>query len=232
MRCPSGCSRRDRPGSSRHPDWEFRVWRLEDLTWLRNRSLFDRAETYAQKADIARYEVVHRFGGVYLDTDMECLRPLDTLLDGCEFFAGRQHDGIVAIAIFGAAPSHPILRQIIERLPASCFFHRTSRVSDQTGSHLLDRIIEGRCVGRVGKASASSLPSTSTRTGLWSLGARRQDSPRAFAVHHWDYSWRGGGVLQATHRTPSPAERASPPAPRSPCGAKHEVALRGGSGST
>ena len=40
-----------------------------------DRSLFDRAETYAQKADIARYEVVHRFGGVYVDTDMECLRP-------------------------------------------------------------------------------------------------------------------------------------------------------------
>ena len=76
-----------------HPEWEFRIWRLEDLTWLRNQRLFDRAVPYSQKSDFARYEVVHRFGGVYLDTDMECLRPLDPLLDGCEFFAGREPNG-------------------------------------------------------------------------------------------------------------------------------------------
>ena len=112
----------------RHPDWEFRILAPEDLTWLRNRSLFDRAETYAQKADIARYEVVHRFGGVYLDTDMECLRPLDGLLNGCDFFAARQHDGVVNIAIFGATTSHPILGDVIRRVPASCFVHRNGPV--------------------------------------------------------------------------------------------------------
>src|SRR5437899_2820905 len=39
----------------RHPGWEFRIWRNDDLDWLRNRALFERAETYAQKADVARY---------------------------------------------------------------------------------------------------------------------------------------------------------------------------------
>ena len=80
----------------RHPGWEFRIWTLEDVGWLRNRALFERSETYAQKADIARYEIVHRFGGVYLDTDMECLRPIDGLIERLEFFSARQYDGIVS----------------------------------------------------------------------------------------------------------------------------------------
>ncbi len=40
-----------------------------------------------------RYELVHRFGGVYLGTDMECLRPLDGLLGGPGAFAGGEEPG-------------------------------------------------------------------------------------------------------------------------------------------
>ena len=96
----------------------------------------------SQKADFARYEVVHRFGGIYLDTDMECLRPLETgSLDECEFFAGRDAGGGVAAGIFGAAPSHPIAREMIERLPASCFIHPVEQLATTTGPLLLDRTI-------------------------------------------------------------------------------------------
>ena len=139
----------------RHPEWEFRIWRLEDLAWLAEPPLFERAETYAQKADIARYEIVQRFGGVYLDTDMECLRPLDGLVDRCEFFAARQYDGYVAIGIFGATPFHPILRQTIERLPASSFFHRGEPIYVQTGPILFDKVLkDGRWEGRPVSASS------------------------------------------------------------------------------
>ena len=135
----------------RHPDWEFRVWRLEDLTWLRNQTLFDRAVPYSQKADFARYEVVHRFGGIYLDTDMECLRPLDPLLDGCGFFAGREPSGHVGSAIFAATPSHPIVREVIERLPASCYVYPIDQLSYTTGPMILNRVLQdGAWEGRPG----------------------------------------------------------------------------------
>ena len=74
--------------------------------WLENQALFDRATSYARKADIARYEVIRRFGGVYLDTDMECLRPIDELItEDVSFFAGREASGFINISIFGASPS-------------------------------------------------------------------------------------------------------------------------------
>ena len=174
----------------RHPEWEFRIWRLEDLTWLRNQALFDRAIPYSQKADFARYEVVHRFGGVYLDTDMECLRPLDPLLDGCSFFSGREPGGNVGTAIFGATRSHPIVREVIERLPASCYVHPIEQLSLHDWPMLLDRIIrDGAWEDR---PEVRIFPPAYFYPYAGGEPWRRNEAfPRAYAVHHWSHSWKG-----------------------------------------
>ncbi len=36
----------------------------------------ERARTFAELSNLVRYEVLHRFGGVYVDTDVECRGPL------------------------------------------------------------------------------------------------------------------------------------------------------------
>lgn len=181
---------------ARHPGWEFRIWRSEDLTWLRNRVVFDRAETYAQKADIARYEIVLRFGGVYLDTDMECLRSIDELLSGCQFFAGREADGTIAIGIFGAAPNHPILRQVVTRLPASVYFRRQLPVNIQTGPALLDRVV--RHGGWEETTGVRIFPPAYFYPYAWWEPWRRDEAfPRAYALHHWRHSWREGNSLSS-----------------------------------
>jgi mannosyltransferase OCH1-like enzyme len=42
---------------------------------------FDRASNFGEKSDIWRYEILFRLGGVYVDTDFECVRPFDSLLE-------------------------------------------------------------------------------------------------------------------------------------------------------
>jgi hypothetical protein len=46
---------------------------------------------YARKADVLRISLLWHFGGVYMDVDMEALRPIDDLLTGLEFFIGCEH---------------------------------------------------------------------------------------------------------------------------------------------
>ena len=63
-----------------HPSWEHRVWGDADLGWLQNQSLYDFAEAITRhtgqfRSDVARYEILHRFGGVYVDADFEALQP-------------------------------------------------------------------------------------------------------------------------------------------------------------
>lgn len=113
-----------------NPGWLYVLWTERNLPPMRNRRLFDAfGHTYIGKADVLRYEVLSRFGGVYVDADQLCLRGFDDLLLGGDaFFAGFQHyanpaldetergDRLVANAVVGAAPRHPILEWVIERI--------------------------------------------------------------------------------------------------------------------
>jgi len=58
---------------------------------------------FAFLSDWARLLIIERFGGVYFDTDVEVIRPLDDLLDTA--FFGFENDRYVATGLgFGAEP--------------------------------------------------------------------------------------------------------------------------------
>ena len=40
---------------------------------MKNKEAFLSAYNYGMKSDILRYEILHSFGGVYIDTDYECV---------------------------------------------------------------------------------------------------------------------------------------------------------------
>lgn len=67
-----------------HSDWEYILW---DDTAIKNFELKNYAQyklspTYAGKADIARYEILYKMGGFFIDADSVCLKKIpDELLE-------------------------------------------------------------------------------------------------------------------------------------------------------
>lgn len=55
-----------------------------------NRRFFDKTNNYGQRSDILRFEIVYRFGGVYIDVDLECIKSLDILNHMYDFYTGTQ----------------------------------------------------------------------------------------------------------------------------------------------
>jgi mannosyltransferase OCH1-like enzyme len=109
-----------------HPDWQMKLWDETTIPALVNQDLYDRAEEVAPayvgqlRSDIARYEILYREGGVYLDVDFECLRPIDELLVDVEcFVAWEIQEQYLNNAIIGSIPGHPFLKALIDGLPAS-----------------------------------------------------------------------------------------------------------------
>ena len=99
--------------------WKYILWTDEEVKNIKlyNQELFDKAENFASKADILRYEILYKMGGVYVDIDFQCLRPLDILNHTYDFYTGIQpldgHFLQLNIALVGSVPKHPILRQCI-----------------------------------------------------------------------------------------------------------------------
>ena len=66
------------------------------------------------KSDILRHELLRLFGGIWVDTDIEILRPFDELLD-CSFFCAYESVTAVQVgtAILGCVPFHPLTNAML-----------------------------------------------------------------------------------------------------------------------
>jgi mannosyltransferase OCH1-like enzyme len=120
-----------------HPGWRFHTWRERDLGWLTNKSLFDQMLEPTGKADVARYEILCVQGGVYTDCDVECLRPLDDLLDGVACFAGYEDDEWICNALMGGIKGHPALQRLVDELPGYAAAHEGDGPQIRTGPKFL-----------------------------------------------------------------------------------------------
>ncbi len=97
-----------------HPDWEMRLWTDDNLPPLSRPQALTRARYPTELANLLRYELLAGAGGVYIDTDLECLRPIDPLLEGVEAFTAYLRPGRVGCGILGAVPGHPLFARAVE----------------------------------------------------------------------------------------------------------------------
>lgn len=192
-----------------HPDWEFMLWTDDDLEkfGLENKVLYDATSNYGERSDIARYEIVHRYGGMYVDTDFESIKPLDILHHSLDFYTGiyissgkRNAPSVVmGNGIIAACPGHPILRAAIDGMkhnPASK--GNTSSILSRTGPYYWTRIVLGQA-GKHGLKDVVLPPMFVYPMPISGRGQTKEQqkkflSPSTFANHHWHMSWinRGG----------------------------------------
>jgi len=188
-----------------HPEWEMRLWTRDNLPPMQNRALYDSRKNTGHRADILRYELMHQFGGVYADMDMECQKPIDDLIVGCEGFGGHIKPTMVdtgiqymEIAILGSIPGHPLFRRVIDMLPDWFSAHESAGVEIRTGPQFFqaqykawrDDWEQYRGEHRdfiLFKPSLFFPYTWKERERGW------EDFPDAYAVHRWWCSWMNKG---------------------------------------
>lgn len=67
---------------------------------------------FAFASDLIRLDVLHRHGGVYLDTDMEVKKPFDPFLNE-QCLWSFEYDSFLATCIIGAVPGHPFIKELM-----------------------------------------------------------------------------------------------------------------------
>lgn len=104
--------------------WEKHCPQWEIVRWDESNFDFDRYpfaayclknKKWAFLSDIVRLAVVHEHGGVYLDTDVEVLRPLDPLCEQEAFYGFELEDCVNTGHGFGACAGHLTVKAMLER---------------------------------------------------------------------------------------------------------------------
>lgn len=182
-----------------HPEWEYKLWTEKELEkfGLINKKLFDEVNNYGGKADIARLEILYRIGGLYVDTDFECTKPLDIFHHICDFYAPITYcdEARLTNALIGAVPGHPILKSCIDALgKVKVEKNKKFDVYNITGPPCLTKGFfkeiencDGPCVGF---PIGYFLPWPAYFRHLKSREEiEKWISPETFGIHHWHASW-------------------------------------------
>jgi mannosyltransferase OCH1-like enzyme len=102
-----------------NPDWEYKLWTDKDIALLDlpNRKLYDSMTNPGPKSDLLRYHLLDTYGGLYVDTDFECIKPFNDLTY-LDFFTGIAYakDMELYPGLVGAIPNHPITKKIIQEV--------------------------------------------------------------------------------------------------------------------
>lgn len=107
-----------------NPGWTYNYVDHEQRSLFVKKYLPDIHEKYylncepMYQADIWRYAVIYKYGGVYADMDSYCIKPLDYMLEGYSgqdiIFTLPQQDGTINNANFAAVKQSISIKQTIE----------------------------------------------------------------------------------------------------------------------
>lgn len=182
-----------------HPEWRIMLWEDEDGFQLINQALWDQAEDIAGphylqfRSDVLRYEALLKFGGVYVDFDMEPQRSIEPLIT-VPAFCGWEIEGKWANnALMGARAGHPWLKDLVDMLPANVGHTRSRRnvrPNVMSGPQFLTPVLQQQPPG-----SVRVYPQGYFYPYLWNeLHRRGEQFPDAYAVHHWNNQRKLRGV--------------------------------------
>jgi mannosyltransferase OCH1-like enzyme len=166
-----------------HPGWDMRLWRDADLPGLGiTAEDVRRSRSKSELSNLARYEILHRFGGVYADTDVECLRSFTPLLSGITGFAALELPGRVGTAVLGGVPGLRAFASAAAVARESLGVGTNS--ADANGPYLLSLVLEDEPDFTI--YGAHVFYPTRWDRPVDTHNGYHDDS---YAVHHWSGSW-------------------------------------------
>lgn len=173
-----------------NPGWRIQIWGNDDISPenFSNYEYILKANKPAQKADIMRYEIMYKYGGIYVDTDFECFKNIEELLYDklCILCHEDEFDNTgMTNAMFGSIPGHDIFKYAIENIKNAKL--NTIDVNIETGPIYLKNCVNKSKMPYSVIQSRLFYPSTPNEH--WNHVDVSQFIEKAYAMHKWNGSW-------------------------------------------
>jgi hypothetical protein len=136
---------------TKHPEFEYICWTEEEFS--KRKMYFECTEAIHSmpeingKADIMRWEILYKYGGIFIDADSICIQPFDEMIQSQPSFASYENESIrkdlVSPGTMGFPPGHPICQFAIEwiRNNTNVIANPLNRAWKTVGPGLLTRAI-------------------------------------------------------------------------------------------
>lgn len=174
-----------------HPDWEFMFWTDENipLDKFRNKELYLELPGLSQKADVAQYELLYLYGGVYIDADFECFKNIESLTKDYDAWGCGENELVISTGIMGFQKEHPLLIQIMDNFRPHIAKYPNEPPNVTTGPIFLTETI--------GLKTIKMFPTEYFYPySFYELHRKGEEFPNAYGAHHWGAVSKGGWLYE------------------------------------
>ena len=178
------------------PDYEIREWNESNFDIQANdycREAYE-AKRWAFVADYARLYVLYEYGGIYMDTDVEVVRPFDPLLNRNGFLCFENDDN-VSIGTFGVAKHLLLVNDFLQPYKGRHFKRDDGSFDMTTNLKIITQVLVERYgISLNGKEQVLSgdilvLPMEAFIAKSYLTGWIMRDE-NTYAIHHYSATWR------------------------------------------
>ncbi len=183
------------------PDFEIRCWNgtsLGDATPLWVSQALE-CKKFAFAADYMRYYALYRFGGVYMDTDVELIKPFGKLIEAPYLMCRESHGQYVESGFVAVEPGNPFIKAMLDYYDGRSFIKPDGSM-DMRG--LPDTIAEVTAAHGIRIADVDSPDRISADPTVISVLPAEYFSPvslqtlkltvtdKTVAIHHFAATWK------------------------------------------
>ena len=169
--------------------FKIKIWRDEEVWdlcsgceyFLRNYN----KGNWAFCSDYARFKILYSFGGIYIDTDVEFIRPIDDLIEKGSFYANEKSMGRVTsgLIVYLDHTEDEAIRMILD------YFEREGNKWE----YLADGEILAEALGKYGYVLGTNEQTLANGVTVYKGGTfdgnRENPEPWARAIHWYTHFW-------------------------------------------
>lgn len=128
------------------PDYEFIHWNFDRFPRGKSKWVDEAFENkkYAFAADYIRLYALYNYGGIYLDTDVEVLKPFDDLLNLPYFIGKEQTDAGIEAATLGCEKGNQLIGDVLATIEGQDFIKADGSFELTTLPVRFRAVIDGR----------------------------------------------------------------------------------------
>jgi len=187
-----------------NPEWEYILWddnKINKLN-LKNKLAYNSTKNPGFKSDVARYEILNKFGGIYLDTDFQCLKPIPNSLLLYEFVSCIifNFSPVLANGMMMSKPNSPLLKDIINSINIPKSKNNPNDIFSASGPWALTDAYFNLNIEDQKKSlilpSDYFYPFPNFLISNKPIIYTDFISDKSIGIHHWEMSWIKGNLIK------------------------------------
>lgn len=191
------------------PDYEIKEWNEDNFDININNYVKEAYQNsfWAFVSDYARFFVLYKYGGLYFDTDVELIKPIDDLVEEGPFFAREHKDKLIIATGLGmcALPGMNLYKEVLGYYDTMHFVYEDGTFNKKTVVDHVTKVLvknpnEYKYMDTVFKIQDISIYPKEFFCPIDYLTGDEEYTENTRAIHHYDSTWLSEGEKEINQK--------------------------------